>query len=48
MKSFSEYLEERSGIGLTIFDIDETMFKTKAKVKVMKDGKLVKSLENIN
>ena len=46
MKSFSEYLEERSGIGLTIFDIDETMFKTKAKVKVMKDGKLVKSLDN--
>jgi len=46
MKSFGEYLEERSGIGLTIFDIDETMFKTKAKVKVMKDGKLVKSLDN--
>lgn len=46
MLSFSEYLEERAGKGLTIFDIDETMFKTKAKVHVMKDGKVIKKLDN--
>lgn len=31
---------------LTIFDIDETLFHTKAKVKVVKDGKVVRSLDN--
>lgn len=46
MLSFSEYLEERAGKGLTIFDIDETMFKTKAKVHVVKDGKVIKKLDN--
>ena len=46
MISFTQYLEERAGIGLTIFDIDETMFKTKAKVKVIKDGKVISSLDN--
>lgn len=46
MLSFSEYLEERAGKGLTIFDIDETMFKTKAKVHVIKDGKVIKKLDN--
>lgn len=31
---------------LTIFDIDETLFHTKAKVKVVKDGKVVRELDN--
>ena len=46
MKNFITYLEEQSGKGLTIFDIDETMFITKAKVKVVKDGKVIKKLDN--
>jgi hypothetical protein len=31
---------------LTIFDIDETLFHTKAKIKVVKDGKTVRELDN--
>ena len=31
---------------LTIFDIDETLFHTKAKVGVVKDGKLIRKLDN--
>ena len=46
MKNFITYLEEQSGKGLTIFDIDETMFITKAKVKVVKNGKVIKKLDN--
>lgn len=46
MKSFNQFIIERSGKGLTIFDIDETMFITKAKVKVVKDGKVIKTLDN--
>ena len=46
MKNFITYLEENKGKGLTIFDIDETMFITKAKVKVVKDGKVIKKLDN--
>ena len=41
MNSFKEYLTEAKNKGLTIFDIDDTMFKTKAKVKVMPSGKLL-------
>ena len=33
-------------IGLTIFDIDETLFHTKAKVQVAKEGKIVRILDN--
>ena len=46
MKNFITYLEENKGKVLTIFDIDETMFITKAKVKVVKDGKVIKKLDN--
>jgi hypothetical protein len=46
MLNFKEYLIERAGKGLTIFDIDETMFKTKAQVHVTKDGKVIKKLDN--
>ena len=41
MQSFKQYISEGTK-GLTIFDIDDTMFKTKAKVEVKKDGKVVK------
>lgn len=33
-------------VGLTIFDIDETLFHTNAKIKVFKDKQLVKVLDN--
>jgi len=33
-------------VGLTIFDIDETLFHTKAKVQVTREGKVVKILDN--
>ena len=35
MKKFNEYITERSGKGLTIFDIDDTMFISKARVRVL-------------
>lgn len=46
MKPFIEYLEEQDGAGLTIFDIDETLFRTTAKIQVVKDGKVVRELDN--
>ena len=39
-------MAESKKIGLTIFDIDETLFHTKAKVQVIKEGKVVKILDN--
>jgi len=33
-------------VGLTIFDIDETLFHTEAKVQVLKAGEVVKILDN--
>lgn len=46
-KELIKYIIEASGRGLTIFDIDETLFHTKAKIKVKKDGKIVASLTNV-
>ena len=46
MKNFKTFLLEAEGKGLTMFDVDETMFVTKAKVKVVKDGKVIKKLNN--
>jgi len=46
MENFKTFLLEAEGKGLTIFDIDETMFITKAKVKVVKNGKVIKKLDN--
>jgi len=46
MLKFNDYLTEAKGRGLTIFDIDETLFHTKAKVDVVKDGKVIRSLDN--
>ena len=41
-------LEASAGKGLTIFDIDETLFHTKAKINVKKDGKVISSLNNMD
>lgn len=46
MVKFKTFLEEQSGKGLTMFDVDETMFITKAKVHVVKNGKVIKKLDN--
>jgi FMN phosphatase YigB (HAD superfamily) len=43
IKRFKEFIGSGT---LTIFDIDETLFHTKAKVAVMKDGKAVRLLDN--
>ncbi|MGA0857677.1 MAG: hypothetical protein ACO3P3_05895 [Candidatus Nanopelagicales bacterium] len=45
MKKFSEFKTPQLG-NLSVWDIDETLFQTKAEVHVMKDGKRVKSLSN--
>jgi hypothetical protein len=39
-------VNEAEGLGLTIFDIDDTLFRTTAQIKVVKDGKIIKSLNN--
>ena len=47
MYSFITYITEaKEGVGLTVFDIDDTLFHTFAMIKVMKDGKEIKSLTN--
>jgi putative chitinase len=42
----SERVAPQGGMGLTIFDIDDTLFHTTAQIKVVKDGKVVRSLTN--
>lgn len=39
-------LQENGNLGLTIFDIDETLFRTTAQIKVVKDGQVIRSLTN--
>ena len=46
MENFKTFLQEAEGKGLTMFDVDETMFITKAKVNVVKNGKIIKKLNN--
>jgi hypothetical protein len=47
MLSFKSFItEETRGMGLTVFDIDETLFKTNALVRIMQDGKVIRSLDN--
>lgn len=47
MLTFKQYITEQyKDGGLTIFDIDDTLFHTTAKIAVMKDGKKVKELTN--
>lgn len=45
MKKFSEYKTDTRG-NLSVWDIDETLFQTKALVHVVKNGKRIKSLTN--
>ena len=42
-----DYIVEAAGKGLTIFDVDETLFHTKAYVQVKKNGKVIKQLDNL-
>jgi hypothetical protein len=47
MIGFKDFIYEREeGAGLTIWDIDETLFNTKALIYVMKGGELVRKLSN--
>lgn len=46
MKKVNRFKEFIGSGTLTIFDIDETLFHTKAKVAVVKDGKVVRMLDN--
>lgn len=47
MFTFRSFIKEQTrGKGLTIFDIDETLFRTKALVRVMKDNEVVRTLDN--
>jgi FMN phosphatase YigB (HAD superfamily) len=49
MQSFDSFLYESKSKdlgGLTIFDIDDTLFHTTAQIAVMKDGKKIKDLTN--
>ena len=47
MKTFTEYLTEKAeGAGLTIFDIDDTLMHTTAKITVKLHGKVVRELTN--
>jgi hypothetical protein len=47
MLSFKQYLEEQTrGKGLTVFDIDETLFQTRALIHVKKDGDTIRKLTN--
>lgn len=46
MKNFLEYIQESAGSGLHVFDVDDTLFHTTAKIKVMKGDKHVDSLTN--
>ena len=49
MKNFKDLNESDNrivGNTISFIDIDETTFHTYAKVKVMKDGKIVRTLNN--
>jgi len=47
MISFKQHLHENTrGKGLTVFDIDETLFQTAALIHVKKDGKTIRKLTN--
>lgn len=47
MKNFKRFvIEQAMGEDLVVFDIDETLFQTFAKIRVVKDGKTIASLTN--
>ena len=41
METFQTFTEATGGQGLTIFDIDKTLFTTDTKVHIKKDGKII-------
>lgn len=43
----NEFSRDTYGKGITFVDVDETMFKTFAKILVKKDGKVVRELDNM-
>ena len=45
METFQTFTEAKGGQGLTIFDIDKTLFHTDTKVHIKKDGKIIATLE---
>ena len=45
METFQAFAEATGGQGLTIFDIDKTLFNTDTKVHIKKDGKIIKTLD---
>ena len=45
METFQVFTEATGGQGLTIFDIDKTLFNTDTKVHIKKDGKIIKTLD---
>ena len=45
MINFNTFSEARGGQGLTIFDIDKTLFHSDTKVGIKKDGKSIKTLD---
>jgi hypothetical protein len=47
MISVREYIVEQNERVLNIFDIDETLFKTKAMIGIVKDGKIIKHLNSL-
>jgi hypothetical protein len=38
--------DSKRGYGITFIDLDETLFRTYAKVNVVKEGKVIKKLSN--
>ena len=46
LKIFLNEMSASKKDGITFFDIDETLYHTFAKIKVIKDGKVVKELDN--
>jgi hypothetical protein len=46
METFKSFILEQSAPHLFIWDIDETLFQTKARIHVVKNGKRIKSLSN--
>jgi hypothetical protein len=46
METFKNYIAEQSAPHLFIWDIDETLFQTNARIHVNKGGKRIKSLSN--
>ena len=46
MKSFKTFIAEKTKGSLHVFDVDETLFKTHAKIHVKKGDKTVKTLSN--